>query len=171
MAATRKLEEPLTQPQQPMTLKTHLTGINITASIRSGSNVFSFRSVPIGTSGRMLPLPVFPVIRVSIHFKAAVIVRIHEENESNTVNIVDIVVPVVVTLDGFNMTTIENETRILSMAVNKPFLHSNNFDGARYLNYRGDPITVSTTLSRVSGIDSFSFKSSSFAINYHLGFH
>ena len=133
MAPNRISEEPLPQPQHPMTSQTQQTGINSTASIRSGSNTFSFRSVPIGASGRILRLPVFPVIRVPAHSKAAAaayaIDRIREEKKSSTITTMDIVVVVAVTLDGVNTTTVESEARISSTTVNKSFSHSNNFDG------------------------------------------
>ena len=123
----------------------------------------------------MLRLPVLPVIRSPAHSKVAAvaytIVRIHEENELSTVTTVDIVVPLAVIVDGVNTTAVENEARISSTAVNKYFFHSNNFDGTGGLNFCGDPIILSTTLSRSSGIALFLFQSSVFAINHHMEFH
>ena len=98
MTPNRIPEEPPPQLQQPMTSQTQLTGINTTASICSGSNAFSFHFVPIDANGRMLRLPVFPVIHVPAHSKAAAvsyaIVRIREKNDLSTVANVDSVVPV-----------------------------------------------------------------------------
>ena len=73
MAPNRISEEPTPQPQQPMTPQTQHTGVNTAASVRSGSNAFSFRFIPIGASGRMLRLPVFPMIRAPAHSKATAV--------------------------------------------------------------------------------------------------
>lgn len=71
MAPNRLLEEPTKQPQQPMKYRTQKINFNTTTSTRNCSNTLSFRSIPIGASGRMLRLLVFYVIYASVQFKVA----------------------------------------------------------------------------------------------------
>ena len=126
MISNRILEESTPQLQQPMTSQTQQTGFNTTAFIYSDRNAFSFRCIPIGAGGRMLRLPVFPVIRAPAYSKATAVAyalqRIRGDISSQYTTTADIVAIVAKFFCEVSTTAAENEVRLMSINVTELFI-------------------------------------------------